>query len=154
PLYGLGDARRFRRADSAGLHRRVGAVMSGGNKSMRTPYSRVTGLGAAREGTLHFWRSRVTGLALLVLAVVLVGLGLAMIGRDFAEARELAGHPVVAGLLILFIGIGAYHMKLGMQEIIEDYIHGEGLRLAARIANSAFSYAAGLAGIIAVLVIA
>jgi succinate dehydrogenase / fumarate reductase membrane anchor subunit len=122
--------------------------------SMRTPLGRVLGLGAAREGTILFWRQRLTGLAVLLLAIVLAVLALVMIGRDFAEARDLVGHPVVAGLLILFIAAGAYHMKIGMAEIIEDYVHAERLRIAVRVANAFFCYAAGLAAILAVLMIA
>lgn len=128
--------------------------MSGEPHGMRTPLARVRGHGAAREGTIQFWRVRVTGLALLALMLVLTVLGLGMIGRDFTEARDLVGHPVVAALLIAFIALGAYHMKLGMQEIIEDYVYAPGTKLFARLANSLVCIAAGLAGTLAVLLIA
>lgn len=118
--------------------------------SMRTPLSRVRGLGSAREGTGHFWQQRVTGAALAVLVTGFLVLLVAIAGRPYVEVIRILGNPFVALLMILMVGTGVWHMKIGMQVIIEDYLHG-GLKVVAVVANSFFSIAVGLAAALALL---
>jgi succinate dehydrogenase / fumarate reductase, membrane anchor subunit len=118
---------------------------------MRTPLSKVRGLGSAKSGTGHFWKQRMTALANvpLLLAFVWVMLGLA--GRDYAYVVETLSYPLVA-LLFLFIALSvALHMWLGMQVIIEDYVHHEGLKVIALMGNTFFSIFVGVAACFAVL---
>jgi succinate dehydrogenase / fumarate reductase, membrane anchor subunit len=107
--------------------------------SLRTPLGKVRGLGSARSGTEHFWRQRLTGLANIPLTIAFLLVILALQGNSHVGAIALLSSAPVAILMFVFIAVGAYHMKLGMQVIIEDYVHGEGLKIAALIANTAFA---------------
>ncbi|MCZ7657661.1 MAG: succinate dehydrogenase, hydrophobic membrane anchor protein [Xanthobacteraceae bacterium] len=120
-------------------------------KDMRTPRARVRGLGAARSGTTHFWHERLTAVALVPLVIGFIVILLSLLGRNHAATLQILGSPLVAIVMLLFVLTGAYHMKLGMQVIIEDYVHDEGLKLALLIANVFFAAAAGLAGVWAIL---
>ena len=122
--------------------------------SMRTPLSRVRGLGSTREGTGHFWKQRLTAVANLPLLFGFIWFVICSLGSSHAQFAASVGNPFVAALLILFIVSGVVHMKLGMQVIIEDYVHGEGAKLAALIGNIFFCAAAGLVGVLAVLKLA
>ena len=121
--------------------------------SMRTPLGKVRGLGAT-GGTKTFWRERISGVAMLPLTIAFVIIVLALQGATYAEAVALVANPLVAIVLIATIATSAWHMKLGMQVIIEDYVHGEVLRLVTVMANTFFSVLVGLAGVFAVLKIA
>ena len=118
--------------------------------SMRTPLSRVRGLGSAREGTGHFWVQRLTGLALAFLVVAFIVLVIVMVGRPYPEVAAILGNPFIALLMILMVGTGCWHMKLGMQVVIEDYFHGTN-RLIAQIVNVFFSYSVAVASALALL---
>lgn len=120
-------------------------------KDMRTPRARVRGLGAARSGTTHFWHERLTAVALVPLVIGFIVILLSLLGRNHAATLQILGSPLVAIVMLLFVLTGAYHMKLGMQVIIEDYVHDEGLKLALLIGNVFFAAAAGLAGVWAIL---
>ena len=122
--------------------------------SMRTPLSRVRGLGSAGEGTGHFWKQRLTGVANVPLVLGFVWFVICGLGSTQAEFAARVSSPLVAAMLILFIVSGVVHMKLGMQVIIEDYVHGEGAKLAALMGNIFFFTAAGLVGVLAVLKLA
>lgn len=119
--------------------------------SMRTPLGKVRGLGSAHEGTEHFWRQRVTGLAMIPLTLVFVGVVIATVGRPHAEVVATLGSPVIAVMLLAMLLAGTAHMRIGMQVIIEDYVHGELTRLTAVIANTFFCALVGLASIWAVV---
>lgn len=119
--------------------------------NMRTPLSQVRGLGSAKEGTDHFWKQRLTGVANIPLTIFFVFLVVSMIGAGHEQAAEMIASPFVAILLLMMIVSGLYHMRLGMQTIIEDYIHGEGMKIVAVMANTFFTVAIGAACIFAVL---
>jgi succinate dehydrogenase / fumarate reductase membrane anchor subunit len=106
--------------------------------SLRTPLGRVRHLGSSHSGTGDFWRQRVTAIATLLLMVPMVVIVLMMNGRNHAGAAQILGSPVVAITLLLFILGSAWHMKIGMQVILEDYVHNEKLKLAGIIANNFF----------------
>jgi succinate dehydrogenase / fumarate reductase membrane anchor subunit len=119
--------------------------------SMRTPLGRVRGRGAAHGGTSDFFRQRLTAVAMVVLFVPVIIVILSMLGRNQAGAAAILGSPLVAVIMILFIIAAVWHMKIGMQVVIEDYVSSETTKLAAIIANNFFSAAVGLASIYALI---
>ncbi len=125
--------------------------MSNGSKSIRTPIARVRGLGSAHSGTTDFWRQRLTALALLLLFIPVVLIILTLLGRNHAAAAQILGSPLIAIIMMLFIVASCWHMKIGMQVVIEDYVHDEKLKLLSVIANNFFSIAVGLASIYAII---
>ena len=118
---------------------------------IRTPLARVRGLGAAREGTEHFWQIRVTAIAAMLLAPILLVVILSLIGADYATTRRVLGHPLVAVPLLLMLVASLQHMRLGMQAIIEDYVHSEGSKLLLLMLNTFFTILVGTACAFAVL---
>lgn len=120
-------------------------------KSVRTPLGRVRGLGSAHGGTADFFRQRVTAVAMILLIVPVIVVIMSMLGRNQAGAAAILGSPLVAVVLILFVIASVWHMKIGMQVVLEDYIHDEKLKLALIIGNTFFSAAVGLASIYAIL---
>ena len=119
--------------------------------AMRTPTARVRGLGAAKSGTEHFWLTRVTAVANVPLTIAFVIILFMLAGRDYAGAVALVGSPPVAVLLIAFILSAMIHMRLGMQVIIEDYVHHEGVKILALMGNTFFAVLVGLASVYSVL---
>lgn len=118
---------------------------------MRTPLSRVRGFGSAKSGTDHFWAQRLTALANVPLVIFLIASIVALVGADYETVRAYLSMPIVSILFLLLIGSGIYHMRLGMQVVIEDYVHGEATKLLAVIGNNFFSVLVGLACVYAVL---
>lgn len=121
------------------------------NSSMRTPLGRVRGLGSAKSGTGHFWLQRVTAVSNLILAVIFVFVVISLVGKPYPAAVAILGNPFIAILALLFILSACVHMRLGMQVVIEDYVHAEGLKILAVIANTFFAIAIGAASAFAVL---
>ena len=119
-------------------------------KSMRTPLARVRALGASHSGTSDFWRQRVTGVAMVLLMVPVIVVVMMLLGRNQAGAAQILGSAPVAIILLLFIVASVWHMKIGMQVVIEDYVQSEILKLAAVMANNFFSVAVALASIYAI----
>jgi succinate dehydrogenase / fumarate reductase membrane anchor subunit len=119
--------------------------------SMRTPLGRVRALGASHSGTSDFWRQRVTAVALVLLMAPVIVVVMMLLGRNQAGAAQILGSPLVAIVMLLFIIASAWHMKIGMQVVIEDYVQGEKLKLASIMANNFFSAAVALASIYAIL---
>jgi succinate dehydrogenase / fumarate reductase, membrane anchor subunit len=120
-------------------------------KSMRTPLSRVRALGASHTGTGDFWRQRVTAVAMVLLIVPVIVVVMLLLGRNQAGAAQILGSAPIAIILLLFIIASTWHMKIGMQVVIEDYIHNEKLKLATIMANNFFCIAVALASIYAIL---
>ena len=122
--------------------------------SLRTPLARVRGLGPAKEGVQHWWVQRTTAAALVPLTVWFVIAVLSMIGADHATFTAWLAAPLPAVLMILFIIAGFHHMRLGVQVVIEDYVHHATAKVVLQVLLVAFTYMLGLASILAVLRIA
>ena len=118
---------------------------------MRTPMRRVRGLGAAHSGTRDFWHQRVTSVAGIPLTIALFVIVIALLGRSHAAVVQILGSPIVAIIMLLFIINMAYHMWIGMQEIIIDYVHEDKLKLASLMANTFFVIAVVFASVFAIL---
>lgn len=119
------------------------------NSDLRSPLNRARGLGSAKSGVHHFWMQRLTAVALIPL-VIWFAVSLVMLsGADYGMARSWLGSPFVMVLLILTICIGLYHGQLGMQVVIEDYVHNEGVKLALIVAIKFIAVFFGLVAIVA-----
>src|SRR5690606_33350444 len=134
----VGHARRVRDADAPDLGLHTGLV-GRGPMTMRTPLKEVRRLGSAKEGADHFWMQRLTGAANLFLAIFAIGLTVSLVGADYADVAAAIAHPLVALPLLLFLVSAAIHMRLGMQVIIEDYVHGEGTKIVLLMLNTFFA---------------
>jgi succinate dehydrogenase membrane anchor subunit len=118
---------------------------------MITPLKRVRGLGSAHEGPDHFLRQRLTAAANLILIPFTVGLIATLAGADLATVKATFANPVVAIAVILMVLVTTVHMRIGMQVIIEDYVHAEGAKMLTLAANTFFSWAVAAVAIFAVL---
>lgn len=119
--------------------------------SQRTPLAKVRGLGSAKHGTEHFWLQRVTAVANILLVCFLIGLLIRYAGADHATVRSALGQPYVAVPLLLLVLSGVVHMRLGMQTIIEDYVHSEGRKVLALMLSTFFAILVGITCVFAVL---
>ena len=119
--------------------------------SMRTPLGRVRGLGSARSGTRDFWLQRLTAIASVPLTIAGVVLVISLTGRNYPALRQILASPVVAVPLLLFILATVVHMKIGVQIVIEDYVHDKIRKLTLITINNFFAWTVGLACIFAVL---
>ena len=119
--------------------------------SQRTPLARVRGLGSAKEGTDHFWKQRLTAVSNLILVCFLIWLMVRLAGADYATVKHTLARPQNAIPLLLLVLSGVMHMRLGMQTIIEDYVHSEGRKVVALMLNSFFAILVGLTSAFAVL---
>ena len=120
-------------------------------KSMRTPLSRVLHFGSARSGTEHFWRQRLTGAANVPLVIGLLVILVTIVGQPYETAVTYLGLPWVAAVLVLCFLSVAIHMRIGMQVVVEDYIHGEGLKVVLLAASTFFSFGVAAVAILAIL---
>lgn len=120
-------------------------------RSMRTPLGRVRNLGAAHSGTSDFWRQRLTAVAMTLLMIPVLVIIMMLLGSNQAGAKQILGSLPVAIIMLLFIVASVWHMKIGMQVVIEDYVHNEKLKLASIMLNNFFAAAVALASIYAIL---
>jgi succinate dehydrogenase / fumarate reductase, membrane anchor subunit len=118
---------------------------------IRTPLGRVLGSGSAKSGTSHFWHQRLTAVANIPLTIAAVIVLITLLGRNQAAAAQILGSPAVAIIMLLFIWSIVTHMRIGMQVIIEDYVHDESAKLTLLMANTFFCIAVGMAAAYGVL---
>jgi succinate dehydrogenase / fumarate reductase, membrane anchor subunit len=111
---------------------------------IRTPLARVRGFGAARSGTGHFWLQRVTAVANVPLTIAALIIMITLLGRNQPAAAQILGSPPVAIIMLLFVASICTHMRIGMQVIIEDYVHDDIAKLGLIIANNFFVVIVGL----------
>ena len=116
-----------------------------------TGLGRVRGLGSAGTGTDHFWAQRVTSVAGIPLTMGFIVIVATLVGRNHAATVQILGSPIVALTMILFIATAVYHMWIGMQVIIEDYVNDPLLKAIIAMGNTFFSFIVALASIFAVL---
>ena len=124
------------------------------SRDYRTPRARVEGLGAARSGTTHFLHQRISAVALVPLSIWFVFAALELVGDNLAEVMVFLGEPMNAVLMFGFLTAALYHMSLGVQIIIEDYVHREGVKITLLILNRLAMWAIGAAAGFALLKIA
>jgi len=116
----------------------------------RTPLARVSGLGSAKDGTNHWWQQRFTAVALVPLVLIFWIIALKLVGSSHAVAAAVLKKPMTAGIATLLIIIGLWHLKLGAQVIVEDYVHHDGLKFALIIAIAFACALIGLASLFAI----
>ncbi len=119
--------------------------------TMRTPLKQARGLGSAKDGVGHFWLQRMTGAANVALAIFLVWLIASLAGADHATVKAALARPLVSLALLALVLSGTVHMRLGMQAIIEDYVHGEGTKVVLLMLNTFFATAVAVASVFAVM---
>jgi len=121
------------------------------DRSLRTPLAKARGLGSAKDGTHHFWLQRLTAVALIPLTVwfALSIASLATAGQ--AEVLAWMKSPLSATLMLSFIMAGFWHMKLGLQVVIEDYVHTESTKITCLILNNLIAIFLALAAILSAL---
>lgn len=119
--------------------------------AIRTPLAKVRGLGSANEGTDHFFKQRLTALSNIPLVLFLIWLVARYAGAEYDTVKGALRQPLVAIPLLLLVLSGVYHMRIGMQVIIEDYVHSEGRKLLTLALNTFFAIAVGLTCTFAVI---
>lgn len=119
--------------------------------TLRHPLKVARGLGSAKDGTGHFLAQRVTAIALVFLTLYVVGLVISLIGGDYATVRARVGHPVNATLLVAFLVANFWHARLGLQVVVEDYVHTAGRFIALHLFIVFAVVLAGLASVLAVV---
>lgn len=120
-------------------------------KHIRTPLGRVRGFGAAKSGTGHFWLQRVTAIANIPLTIAAVVIIIMLLGRNQPAVAQTLGSPTVAIIMLLFVASIMAHMRIGMQVVIEDYVHDDIAKLGCIIANNFFVTVVGLTAVYGLL---
>ena len=118
---------------------------------MRSPLGRAIGLGSAKEGVEHWWLQRITAVALVPLSLWFVIAIIRLVGADVDSVRDWVGNPLPAILLVLLLIATFYHASLGLQVVIEDYVHTELSKLGLLIIVRLACFALAVVGIFAVL---
>lgn len=122
--------------------------------SLRTPLGRARGLGSAKGGTHHWWMQRLTSIALLPLVIWFIVAMIGRLGADHGAVSAWLASPLTAVLMILFVVVTFHHTQLGLQVVIEDYVHSEGVKFTLLTAIKLASIALAVAAVFAVLKIA
>lgn len=120
-------------------------------QGMRTMLGRVRGLGSAKEGVEHWWMQRVTAVALVPLVLWFVVSVIGLVGAPYEAVTSWIGHPVSGVLLILLIVAVFHHAQLGIQVVLEDYVHNEGAKIASLLAIKGLALVLGGIGVVSVL---
>lgn len=120
-------------------------------RHIRTPLARVRGFGTARSGTNTFWHQRVTAVGNVPLTIAAIVIMIMLLGRNQAAAAQILGSPLVTIIMLLFVVSITVHMRIGMQVIIEDYVHHDPLKLVLLVSNSFFAIIVGLASVYGLL---
>jgi succinate dehydrogenase / fumarate reductase membrane anchor subunit len=120
----------------------------------RTPLGRVRALGSAQEGTNHFIALRVTSVALAILLTLFLVLVVALVGEPYETVRQTLASPLAAVVMAAGVAATIVHMRLGMQVVIEDYVHEDLSKLVLLTANALFSWGVGLVCLFAILKLA
>ena len=123
-------------------------------KRMRSPLSRARGLGPAKEGVEHWWIQRVTAAALIPLTLWFAASLIALTGSDHSAFIAWLKTPLVTVLMVLLLIALFHHMALGLQVVVEDYIHTDWVKIPAVVAIRLACFALAVAGIVATLRIA
>lgn len=118
---------------------------------LRTPISHSRGLGSAKDGVGHWTMQRVTAIGNLVLIAWFLISAIGLAGADYQETRAWLASPISAGLMLLLIASVFYHTKLGLQVVIEDYVHHGGLKIAALTGVTLVTIGLGVICAVAVL---
>jgi|APSaa5957512493_1039668.scaffolds.fasta_scaffold03323_7 succinate dehydrogenase / fumarate reductase membrane anchor subunit len=121
---------------------------------LRSDLARARGLGSAKEGTGHWWAQRVTAVALLPLGLWFVYSAVSWGSMDLAAFKVWLSEPGNLLLMVLFVGTLFYHMQLGVQAVIEDYVHGEAAKITGLMINIFAAIFFGAASIIALFKVA
>ena len=128
--------------------------MAPAQEGLRSALGRARGTGPANEGVAHWWAQRITSIALVPLTVWFVASVVLLIGSDYDRFTAWLGAPLPAILMILLIVTTFHHTQLGLQVIIEDYVHNGALRLASIVLVKFAAILLGLGSVFAVLRIA
>jgi succinate dehydrogenase / fumarate reductase membrane anchor subunit len=121
---------------------------------MRSPLGRAIGLGSAKEGVDHWWAQRMTAIALVPLSLWFVATVVGLVGADLETMQNWVGQPLPAILLVLLLFATFYHMSLGLEVVIEDYVHAELTKIGLVVSVRLLSFGFAVAGIFAVLSLA
>lgn len=128
--------------------------MASPRSSLRSPLGAVRGLGSAKDGTHHWWLQRVSAIALVPLTIWFVASLVVLSGSPYEVFTAWVAQPLVAVLLGLFVGVGFWHLKLGAQVVIEDYIHAESTKIVVQLLVNFATVALAAAAIFSILKIA
>ncbi len=122
--------------------------------SIRTPLAQAKGLGSAKEGVAHWWAQRLTAVALVPLVIWFVISLIGLVGQDHAALVSWLQSPIQTALMVLLLVATFYHAQLGLQVVIEDYVHSEGTKVASLLGMKFVTFLLGAIAVVSVLRIA